>query len=110
LRVTKEPMNTSPTCHDCKIQAPETNTGFSLIGTEGWRINRRQLFGGTVTLEWRCPACWARYRGRQQAAAPLSSAAPGSEEAGRAPPDPASAPERTPSSSKRGPDSRKWRF
>lgn len=57
-------MHTRPTCVDCKVEAPETNTDYTLISAEGWRLARRLLSDGTVSFEWRCAACWAKHKER----------------------------------------------
>ncbi len=50
-------------CRDCGERAPPTNTNYTLISTNfGWRLTRRDLPDGTKVPEWRCPACWRKYK------------------------------------------------
>jgi len=52
-----------PTCVDCAADAPETETNYTLISsTFGWRLARRRLPGGAVSVEWRCAACWRNHK------------------------------------------------
>jgi hypothetical protein len=63
-------------CHDCKVEAPETNTEYTLISARyGWRVVRSVDAAGDTVLEWRCPACWKRYKEAPRSVAP-STAAP----------------------------------
>jgi hypothetical protein len=51
------------TCSDCGQRAPPTNTNYTLISTHfGWRLSRRDLPDGTKVAEWRCPACWRKFK------------------------------------------------
>jgi hypothetical protein len=53
-----------PTCIDCGVNAPDTNSTYTLISaTHGWRLTRRILADGTRGVEWRCPACWNAHKG-----------------------------------------------
>jgi hypothetical protein len=54
-------METKPSCFDCKIEAPKTDSDYTLISS-GWRLARRQALNGSFLFEWRCPACWAKYK------------------------------------------------
>jgi hypothetical protein len=50
-------------CLDCRAQAPETVVGDTSVSTTfGWRLIRRTMADGSRTVEWRCPACWAKYK------------------------------------------------
>ncbi|HEY4012989.1 MAG TPA: hypothetical protein VGM06_06610 [Polyangiaceae bacterium] len=42
-----------------------TNTNYTLISQTGWRLTRAQ-HQDTVTMEWRCPSCWARMRAQSK--------------------------------------------
>jgi hypothetical protein len=56
-------MSDSPSCIDCGARAPETNTNYTLISTSfGWRLSRRKDASGGVVVEWRCPACWKKFK------------------------------------------------
>jgi hypothetical protein len=54
-------VETTPSCFDCKTEAPKTDTDYTLISS-GWRLARRQTLDGAFSFEWRCPACWATYK------------------------------------------------
>lgn len=46
-------------CGDCGKQAPETETGYTLINAKhGWRNTRHKDGSGQYVIEWRCPDCW----------------------------------------------------
>jgi hypothetical protein len=50
-------------CVDCHTLAPPTNTAHTLISAaHGWRLHRRNLVGGKVEFEWRCPKCWLAFK------------------------------------------------
>jgi len=50
-------------CIDCRAPSPDVETEYTLISSRfGWRLTRRLERDGATTLEWRCPACWARYK------------------------------------------------
>jgi hypothetical protein len=52
-------------CVDCRVRSPAAETNYTLISSRhGWRLTRRAEADGSIILEWRCPACWARHRGR----------------------------------------------
>jgi hypothetical protein len=62
-------MFTRPTCVDCRAFAPQTNTYYTLIGpTHGWRMTRAPQTDGDMLVEWRCPACWRKYKATAAAA------------------------------------------
>jgi cytochrome c5 len=47
-------------CCECGASAPNVNTNYTLISQTGWRLSRAPNVGGTIVMEWRCPACWAK--------------------------------------------------
>ena len=50
-------------CIGCSARSPEVETEYTLISSRfGWRLTRRIGRDGSVTLEWRCPPCWARFK------------------------------------------------
>jgi len=55
-----------PCCDGCGASAPETNTDYTLISRSfGWRLTRRKLPSGALTMEWRCASCWKKYKGER---------------------------------------------
>jgi hypothetical protein len=47
----------------CGVEAPETETDFTLISARhGWRLVRRTSTGGDLIIEWRCPECWQHHK------------------------------------------------
>lgn len=53
-------------CIDCGRLSPPTESGYTLISKEfGWRLTRKSAVDGTFLLEWRCPACWQKYKAKQ---------------------------------------------
>jgi hypothetical protein len=57
----------SPKCVDCSAVAPPTGTNYTLISSRfGWRLTRSDTATGRKVMEWRCPACYARHRGRDK--------------------------------------------
>jgi hypothetical protein len=57
---------TSHQCVGCRAWSPPTETEHTLISAQhGWRLTRRFDDAGTMVVEWRCPACWARYKQRK---------------------------------------------
>ncbi len=54
-------------CNDCDQVTPETNTNFSLIEL-GWRLHRAPLADGSYRFEFRCPACWLRFKAKTKPA------------------------------------------
>jgi rubredoxin len=50
------------TCTDCKKEAPQTDSQYTLIGGKfGWRVQRRKTAHGW-TVDWRCPDCWRVFK------------------------------------------------
>jgi len=53
------------TCVDCGARPPPTETNYTLISSRyGWRLTRAIDSDGNRMMEWRCPRCWLRHRGR----------------------------------------------
>ncbi|HEY2518429.1 MAG TPA: hypothetical protein VGI39_46490 [Polyangiaceae bacterium] len=50
------------TCFDCGIAAPETGRE-TLTNYHGWRARRDDA---RARIEWRCPACWQKYKARAE--------------------------------------------
>jgi hypothetical protein len=66
-----------PCCDGCGATAPETNTDYTLISRSfGWRLTRRKLPSGALTMDWRCAACWKTYKG-DRVVAPSAVRPPG---------------------------------
>ncbi len=66
-------------CMDCGRTSPETNDDTTLTTSFGWRIRKGLDAAGGNAVEWRCPACWQRFKNAQQAAgahAGISSSRP----------------------------------
>jgi hypothetical protein len=57
-------MDTTLRCFDCRVDAPETTSEYTLISGEGWRLSRLAQPDGSFALEWRCPTCWKKYKER----------------------------------------------
>jgi hypothetical protein len=58
-------------CFDCGIQAPATETDYTLISSRfGWRLRRGFGPNGVPFLEWRCPKCWEQYKKFHNATTP----------------------------------------
>jgi len=56
-------MSERQICVGCQAQSPETETNYTLIGSQhGWRLIRSRTPDGTVVAEWRCPGCWKAYK------------------------------------------------
>ena len=56
----------SHVCIDCGTVSPRTHTSYTLISSlYGWRLTRGVDRTGEICLEWHCPACWAKQRGRK---------------------------------------------
>jgi hypothetical protein len=52
-------------CVVCRVEAPETETDYTLIGQKhAWRLERQNDAGGRFEVAWYCPRCW-----RQRSAA-----------------------------------------
>lgn len=48
-------------CIDCGLQAPETESAYTLIGQRhGWRLTWLLDATGKRTPEWRCDKCFRR--------------------------------------------------
>jgi hypothetical protein len=72
-----------PCCDGCGASAPDTNTDYTLISKSfGWRLTRRKLPDGALTMEWRCASCWKKYKG-ERAVPPSVVATVGSPAAAR---------------------------
>ena len=57
-----------PRCVECNATAPRTGTNYTLISSSfGWRLARRTV-GGRVVMEWRCSACFDRFKQSQKVA------------------------------------------
>ena len=50
------------TCHSCKMEAPVTETGYTLISTKhAWRCKKVPLGPDQPPeLVWYCPQCWKK--------------------------------------------------
>jgi hypothetical protein len=47
------------TCVGCRTNAPDTDTTYTLMSAAfGWRLSKREGYG----VEWRCPACWKKFK------------------------------------------------
>jgi len=91
--------NEERSCIDCKIEAPETNTEYTLISTQAWRLVRRQLSDVNFVFEWRCPTCWKKYKlrtGATSGAVQRPVLPPDDHAKTPSPRDVAAAPDRTP--------------
>jgi hypothetical protein len=55
-------VHNQETCFDCGKLSPPTNTETTLTTSFGWRMVRRPNDRGSLTSEWRCPECWARFK------------------------------------------------
>lgn len=54
-------------CVGCDALSPPAETNFTLISVRyGWRLFRGKRADGTQIYEWRCPACWEAFRGRDR--------------------------------------------
>ena len=53
-------------CTDCGAKAPHTQTNYTLISAQhGWRLSLNKGPDGQREAVWRCPTCWAAFRGRR---------------------------------------------
>jgi hypothetical protein len=52
-------------CVDCGRMSPETNGENTLTTSYGWRIRKAVDSAGATAVEWRCPACWQRFKAAQ---------------------------------------------
>jgi hypothetical protein len=57
-------------CCQCGAPAPNVNTNYTLISQTGWRLSRAPRSSGAVLMEWRCPACWAKFKANSHGASP----------------------------------------
>ena len=48
-------------CHGCRTIAPQADGEFALIRS-GWRLTVDRDGSGQKTLDWWCPACFAKNR------------------------------------------------
>ena len=53
------------TCVGCGRTSPETNGEITLTTSFGWRIRRNLQAAADGQTEWRCPACWQKYKAAQ---------------------------------------------
>ena len=51
-----------PQCVTCLVRSPSTNTNYTLISTNGWRLTLTQTSDGQRKGEWRCPSCWKKFK------------------------------------------------
>ena len=73
----------SPKCVGCGMQAPTTDTHYTLISaSHGWRVVRGASPTGEAVLDWRCPTCWRAYKATGKRA---PSSAPPPRESGPTP-------------------------
>jgi hypothetical protein len=57
------PANDVKVCVGCAATVETKGLGDTLVAIQtGWRLTRGPDAAGRVTLEWRCPKCWKRYR------------------------------------------------
>jgi hypothetical protein len=62
-------------CVDCKRVSPPTRSENTLLSAaHGWRLQRAQNADGSISLQWRCPACWSRLKQSQVTPRTLESA------------------------------------
>jgi hypothetical protein len=55
------------TCIDCKKEAPQTDTNYTLISQQhAWRLTRSKTSTGRTIHEWRCPECYEKFRPRRK--------------------------------------------
>ncbi|HVJ17982.1 MAG TPA: hypothetical protein VM686_21325 [Polyangiaceae bacterium] len=56
-------------CVDCRRSSPAQASEYTLISTRyGWRLTKETAPDGRAVLEWRCPECFAKHRGKAKAA------------------------------------------
>ncbi len=54
-------------CVDCGTLSPPTDVSFTMISARfGWRLVRSVDAAGNALVEWHCPQCWARIKGRSE--------------------------------------------
>jgi hypothetical protein len=63
----KDPFDTGrERCMDCKKDAPETESNFTLISQQhGWRLSRSKSSTGRNIHAWRCPECYGKFKARR---------------------------------------------
>jgi hypothetical protein len=64
-------MSYRPRCVECGADSPHSNTNYTLISRTGWRLIRNQDHD-VISMEWRCPICWAKRKARTAHAEPPS--------------------------------------
>ena len=52
-------------CVGCGRVSPETNGEITLTTSFGWRIRRNPQATADAQTEWRCPACWQKFKASQ---------------------------------------------
>jgi hypothetical protein len=81
------PRYIGPSCIDCGVSSPVTNTSYTRVSLAGWRSIRKRrtvtvgLLGRRFdhwTIQWRCPVCWGAYRASGQLAITLPEITPAS--------------------------------
>jgi hypothetical protein len=61
--VSSDENKARPTCVDCRVVSPDTDTNYTLISARhGWRSIVVTDPTGRRAMEWRCPNCWVRYK------------------------------------------------
>jgi len=56
-------MESTANCLDCECKAPKMENDYSLIKS-GWRLTRSSAADRSISVEWRCPMCWAAHKKR----------------------------------------------
>lgn len=52
-------------CVDCGALSPPTDISFTQVSARfGWRLARAVDTNGDPIVEWHCPKCWAKLKGR----------------------------------------------
>ena len=69
-------VHNQETCFDCGKLSPPTNTEITLTTSFGWRMVRRSDDQGELKSEWRCAACWARFKVFRNLSTPAPELAP----------------------------------
>jgi hypothetical protein len=64
----EDPFDTGrESCVDCKKDAPETDSNYTLISQQyGWRLTRSKSSTGRNIHVWRCPECYEKFRPRRK--------------------------------------------
>ena len=58
-----EEQETQHRCTTCNALSPPITEGDTFLSTRyGWRLHRFANEKGQICFEWRCPACWARFK------------------------------------------------